>query len=167
MVLALNPTGAALRGGWRCAVKVRSVSTINATIAAILGVNLLLVPTLWIKFNGATADPQGRLLFQLIVFLFAGLAMITRTGRTSQTPGFGRGLRQALIAANGLAGAVAVLGAADWMYNQFAWGPVVMLSMLALGFVFVRPGGGTLERRATGSPAATSPLSLRRQTFQD
>jgi hypothetical protein len=42
-----------------------------------------------------------------------------------------------LIVVNGLAALVAVIGALDGVYNLFAWGPVGMFGLFALGFAFV------------------------------
>jgi len=43
------------------------------------------------------------------------------------------------IVLNGLAALVALLGAVTGVYNRFAWGPVGMFAMFALGFIFVTP----------------------------
>ena len=148
-------------------MKSKCVSTIYAVIAGVIAVNFLLVPAPWIRVNDGTADAQGLLLFQLIVFLFAGLAMVSWTGRTGKTPALGGGLRHALIAANGLAAAVALFGTVHGVYKQFDWGPVAMISMAALGFAFVRPTGPTLKQRTAGSPVVPSPPRLSRETVRD
>jgi len=128
---------------------VKALSKVQAAIAAIILVNFLLLPTLWFRLFGPTAEPLGMLLFQLIVFLFAGLATVSWTQPR-------RALRLALNAAIGLAATTAALGAMYGLYMQFAWGPAAMFAMLILGLVFVKPRAhrmATAFGRAPGNPA--------------
>ena len=126
-------------------MRLKTVCTVYATMAAIICLNFLMVSAFWIRLYGATADPQALLLFRLIGALFAGLALIAWAGRTAQASESGRGLKHGLIVSNGLAAGVAVFGALSGVYNQFAWGPVAMFSMLTLAFLFVRPGGAAIH----------------------
>ena len=123
----------------------KMVCTVYATMAAITGLNFLMVPAFWIRLYGATADPQAVLLFRLIGSLFGGLAVIAWAGRTVQTPASWRGLRLGLITSNGLATWVAVSGALSGVYNQLAWGPVAMFSMLTLALLSVRTSSAATQ----------------------
>lgn len=126
-------------------MRLKTVCAVYATMAGIICLNFLMVPAFWIRLYGATADPQALLLFRLIGTLFAGLAVIAWAGRAAQTSASERGLRHGLIMSNGLAAGVAVFGALSGVYNQLAWGPVAMFSVLTLAFLFVRPTGAAMH----------------------
>jgi len=123
----------------------KTACTVYATMAAIIALNFLMVPAFWIRLYGATANPQAVLLFRLIGSLFGGLAVIAWAGRTAQTSASGHGLRHGLVISNGLATGVAVFGALSGVYNQLAWGPVAMFSMLTLAFLFVRTSSAAIH----------------------
>jgi hypothetical protein len=112
-------------------MSLKSCLGLYSAIAAIICVNFIAAPSVWISLYGAIVDPQASLLFQLIGALFGGLAVMTEGERASANP---RGtVVRGLIVTNGLAALVAAFGAVSGVYNQLAWGPVILFLAFAIG----------------------------------
>ena len=132
-------------------MKLRLLLSIYSLVAVMFCVGLLLLPAFWISLYGASADPQAILLLRLVGALFGGFAVITWIGRSAELKSR-NAIVLGLVASNGLAAVVAVLGAISGVYNQFAWGPVLTFLVFAVAFLLVgRPGMSARMIKRDGS----------------
>jgi hypothetical protein len=122
-------------------MKLKTLLTVYSAAAMIICLNFLLVPGFWITLYGASVDSQAAFLYRLIAALFGGLAVMAWLGRSAEPSPSRDAMVRGLLAVNGLAALVAVLGAATGVYNRFAWGPVGMFAVFAVGFALATPTG--------------------------
>lgn len=116
-------------------MKLNSLLSIYGVTALIFCGGLLLLPSFWITLYGADADPQAALLLRLVGALFGGIAVMVWLTRNAEPSKSRDAMVLGLGISNGLAAAVAVLGAVSGVYNQFAWGPVATFGLFAIAFL--------------------------------
>lgn len=116
-------------------MKINVLLSINSIIALIYCVGLLLVPTFWIGLYGANPDMQATLLLRLVGALFGGIAVMCWFGRNAEPSKSREAMVLGLTVLNGFAGIVSVFAVFSGVYNQFAWGPVIVFGLLTFGFL--------------------------------
>ena len=122
-------------------MKLKTLFSIYAVVAALFCVGLLLMPAFWITLYGAHADSQATVLLRLVGALMGGLAIMSCVGRNAEPSRLRDAIVLGFIVSNGLAAIVAVSGALTGAYNQFAWGPVATFALFAIGFQWVARAG--------------------------
>lgn len=123
-------------------MKLATLFGIYAVIALVFCVGLLAAPGFWITLYGASAEPQAVVLLRLVGAVFGGVAVMCWVGRASGPSPARRALVLGLAVTNVLAALVSTGAALSGVYNQLAWGPVVVFTLAGLSFVLIgRPTG--------------------------
>jgi hypothetical protein len=115
----------------------KTLFSLYTLVTLIFCLGLFLFPAFWITLYGATPDAQATVLLRLVGALFGGLAVMAWVGRSAEPSKSRDAMVLGLSVLNSLAALASVWGALSGVYNQFAWGPVAIFALCAVGFFLV------------------------------
>lgn len=124
-----------------------TVFSLYAVVTGLFGIALLVLPTQLMGLYGAPAlDMLQLILSRFIGALFAGLAVMTWTGRVSEAGRARNAMVLGLTVLNGLSAVVAVVAALSGLFNALAWGQAGLYAVFTVLFVMV--GRASMSPRA-------------------
>jgi hypothetical protein len=125
-----------------------SLFSLYAVVTGLFAIALLVVPNPLMGLYGAPAlDTLQLILSRFIGALFAGLAVMTWTGRGSEVGRARNAMVLGLTVLNGLSAVIAVVAALSGVFNALAWGQAALYAVFTVLFVMA-------GRRAGMSPKA-------------
>jgi len=123
-------------------MKLNTLMVINAIVAVLFGIALVLVPAQVIQLYGLTVDAQLKYVGQLFGAALVGFAFLTWSARNATDSDARRAIVLALFVSDGVGFIVALIGQLAGVVNSFGWSLVAIYLLLALGFgyfQFARP----------------------------
>jgi len=123
-------------------MKLSTIFTINAIIAAIFGLTFVFVPETAIANYGATLSPSGVLVARLYGAALLCFAVLTWFARNAGDSEARKAIILALFVGDAVGFIVALLGQLSGVVNALGWSTVAIYLLLALGFgyfQFIKP----------------------------
>ena len=115
-------------------MKLRTLMTINAVVAAVFGVALVLVPGQVVSQYGVEATAILKYPGQLLGAAFVGFAVLTWSARNADDSAARRAIVLALFICNAVGFVVALIGQLNNVVGPLGWSTVAIYLLLALGF---------------------------------
>jgi len=123
-------------------MKLNTLMVINAIVAAVFGIALVLVPAQVFQLYGITVDAPLKYVGQLHGASFVGWAFLTWLARNATDSDARRAIVLALFVSDAVGFLVALIGQLAGVVNSLGWLVVASCLLLALGFgyfQFARP----------------------------
>lgn len=120
----------------------RNLFIVNAILALVFGVALVLAPALLASFYGGTLTQPGIYIARLTGAAFLGICVLTWLARNATDSEARRAIVLAYFIANAIGFILALLGQLAGVPNALGWSIVIIYLLLALGygyFQFVNP----------------------------
>lgn len=117
-------------------MKLNTMMIINAVVAAIFGITLVLVPGQVVSIYGIEGTAALKYIGQLFGAALFGFAVLTWSARNASTSEARGAIVLALFISDGIGFVVALIGQLGNVVNTFGWSTVVIYLLLALGFAY-------------------------------
>ena len=123
-------------------MKIKTLMIINAIIAIVFGVALVIIPGQFLSLYGPLPDEPLKYTGQLFGAALIGFALLTWTARNATDSDARKAIVFALFVADGVGFIVALIGQLSNVLNQIGWSTVVIYLLLTIGwgyFQFSKP----------------------------
>ncbi len=123
-------------------MKLNTLMIINAILAAVFGIVLVLIPAQAVSLYGAAADAPLKYAIQLLGASFIGFALLAWSARNATDSEARKAIVLALFAGNCVGFIIALIGQIRNVVNALGWSTVAIYLLLSLGFgyfQFVKP----------------------------
>lgn len=117
-------------------MKFRTLLTINALVALVYAIGLLLVPTALLTVYGMTSGPSEQLMARFFGVALASVGLLTWFARNITDPDTHRAIIVAQLSANVVGLIVSVLGTLSSVMNVIGWSAVAIYLLLGLGYAY-------------------------------
>jgi len=117
-------------------MKLSTLMVINAVIAAIFGITLVLIPWQVLALYGTQPDPALNFVGQLFGAALVAFAVLTWTARNAGESEARKAIVMALFIGNTIGFIVALIAQLNNVVNALGWLTVVIYLFLALGFAY-------------------------------
>lgn len=115
-------------------MKLSTLMLVNALVAAVFGVGLIVVPGQVMSAYGPEVTPQLEYVTQLFGAALLAFAILTWTARNSPDSDTRRAILLALFVGDSIGFIVSLIGQLGGVMNALGWSTVVIYLLLALGF---------------------------------
>ena len=115
-------------------MKLSILFTINAIVAVVFGLALVLVAATFMSLYGITLSPGGLIIARLFGAALLGYAVLTWFARDAKDSDARRAIVLALFIGDVVGFIVALLGQLSGAVNTLGWSTVAIYLLLALGF---------------------------------
>ncbi len=123
-------------------MKLSTLFTINAIIAAVFGIIFVLIPATMLSIYGATFSPAGVVLARLLGAEFLSYSVLTWFARNLKETETQRIIILACMVGFGIGFIIALMGQLEGVFNLLGWSNVIVYLLFTLGygyFYFTKP----------------------------
>ena len=127
-------------------MRFRTLLTINAIVALVYAVGLLLAPTALLALYGMTSGPSEQLMARFFGVALVSVGLLTWFARNITDPNTYRAFIVSQLIANVVGLIVSILGTLSSVMNVMGWSAVAIYLLLGLGyayFQFMKPSAAS------------------------
>jgi hypothetical protein len=117
-------------------MNIKTMLLINAVVAAVFGLALVIVPGTVIATYGITADASLRYMGQLFGLCLVGHVVLCWFAKDAPESAARMAIVRALFVTNGLGLVVALMAQLDGVTNAVGWSTVAIYLLLGLGWAY-------------------------------
>ena len=117
-------------------MKIKTMLLINAVVAAVFGLALLIVPADLLKTYGVTADASLRYMSQLFGLCLVGHVVLCWFAKDAPESEARTAIVRALFVTNGLGFIVSLMAQVNHVVNAVGWSTVAVYLVLFLGWAY-------------------------------
>ena len=127
-------------------MKLGALFTVNAVIAAIFGIALVIAPAPLLEAYAVTVNSGSALVARLLGAALVAFAVVSWVSRTAAQSEARRAITLGFFVGDLIGTFVALQGVLTGATNGLGWSTVVLYALLAAGFGYFTFGKGTLAR---------------------